>query len=60
MWDLSESGIKLMSPALAGGFITTEPSGKPSNEIHVHIEISCYAPLLGIDGIWEKRIAFSL
>ena len=24
------SGIKPMSPALSGGFLTTEPSGKPS------------------------------
>ena len=30
--DLPDAGIKaasLMSPALAGGFFTTEPSGKP-------------------------------
>ena len=30
MWDLPRPGIKLMSPALAGGFFTTEPAGKPS------------------------------
>ena len=29
MWDLSRSGIQPMSPALAGGFFTTEQSGKP-------------------------------
>ena len=29
MWDLSRSRIKLMSPALAGRFFTTEPPGKP-------------------------------
>ena len=29
MWDLPRSEIKLMSPALAGGFFTTEPPGKP-------------------------------
>ena len=33
MWDLTGSGIELMSPALAGGFFTTEPPGKP----HVHV-----------------------
>ena len=27
--DLPESGIKPASPALAGGFFITEPSGKP-------------------------------
>jgi len=27
--DLPDSGIKPMSPALAGGFFTSEPPGKP-------------------------------
>ena len=27
--DLPRSGIKFISPALAGGFFTTEPAGKP-------------------------------
>ena len=29
MWDLPRSGIKPMSPALTGGFIPTDPPGKP-------------------------------
>ena len=29
MWDLPRSEIALMSPALAGRFLTTEPPGKP-------------------------------
>ena len=29
MWDLPRSGIKPVSPALAGGFVITEPPGKP-------------------------------
>ena len=29
MWDLPRSGIEPVSPALAGGFFTTEPSRKP-------------------------------
>ena len=33
MWDLPESGIKSLSPALAGRFFSTEPSGKPQREI---------------------------
>ena len=32
MWDLPRSGNKPMSPALAEGFFTTEPSGKPKGE----------------------------
>ena len=30
LWDLPEPGIKPMSPALAGGFLTTRPPGEPS------------------------------
>ena len=29
MWDLPGPGIKPVSPALAGGFLTTVPPGKP-------------------------------
>ena len=32
MWDLPRSGNKPMSPALAEGFFTTEPPGKPKGE----------------------------
>ena len=28
MWDLPRPGLKSMSPALAGGFLTTAPPGK--------------------------------
>ena len=30
MWDIPRPGIEPMSPALAGGFLTTEPPGKSS------------------------------
>ena len=33
MWDLPRLKIKTMSTVLAGGFLTTEPSGKPSTFI---------------------------
>ena len=33
MWDLPGTGIKPMSPALAGGFSTTAPPGKPQHII---------------------------
>ena len=29
-WDVPRSGIEPMSPALAGGFFTTEPPGQPN------------------------------
>ena len=31
MWDLPRPGLKPVSPALAGGFSTTAPPGKPSS-----------------------------
>ena len=31
--DLPDPEIELASPALAGGFFTTEPSGKPSQDL---------------------------
>ena len=37
-WDLPNSGIKPISPALAGKFFTTEPQGKPipmSNDLQL-------------------------
>ena len=33
VWDLPRSRIKAMSPALAGGFFTTEPPGKPLGKV---------------------------
>ena len=38
--DLPNPGIKPTSPALAGGFLTTEPLGKPQN-------CSSYSVILG-------------
>ena len=31
MWDLPRPGLEPVSPALAGGFLTTAPPGKPEN-----------------------------
>ena len=36
--DLSNPGIKLVSPALAGGFFTTEPLGKPPEVFRVSVQ----------------------
>ena len=33
MWDLPRPGLKPMSPALAGGFLTTAPPGKSQIDI---------------------------
>ena len=36
IWDPPGPGIEPMSPALAGGFFTTEPPGKPWISVSVH------------------------
>ena len=44
MWDLPRLGIEPMPSALAGGFLTTRPPGKPQNFI---LEGSDMAPFAG-------------
>ena len=50
--DLLDRGVKLMSPALAGGFFTTEPPGKTQVYYYTNIWIKSIAevfqPLLYI------------
>ena len=38
---LSEPGIQPVSPALAGGFFTTEPPGKPTGHYQILNIVSC-------------------
>lgn len=35
MWDLPGSGMEPLSPALAGRFFTTKPSGKPQHSMFI-------------------------
>ena len=39
--DFPDPGIKPASPALAGGFFTTELPGKPQNNIKQHLLLMC-------------------
>ena len=39
--DLPNQGIKLTSPALAGGFFTTEPPGKPTFYFYYYYVFGC-------------------
>ena len=43
MWDLPRPGLEPVSPALAGGFSTTAPPGKPS-----FLHLSCVFTFLEI------------
>ena len=36
MWDLPGPGLEPVSPALAGGFLTTAPPGKPTTFNFIH------------------------
>ena len=35
MWDLPGPGLEPVSPALAGGFLTTAPPGKPPSVLKI-------------------------
>ena len=39
MWDLPGPGLEPVSPALAGGFLTTEPPGKPNFSLFIYLFI---------------------
>ena len=46
--DLPDSGIKLSSLALVGGFFTTEPPGKLLHSVYVNQNIMWYIAVLNI------------
>ena len=48
--DLPDSGIELASPAVAGGFFTTEPLGKPQHELSVESKLGGGGGGAGNDG----------
>ena len=39
MWDLPRPGIEPVSPALTGGFLTTDPPGKLHNSVNLSLVI---------------------
>ena len=44
MWDLPGPGLEPVSPALAGGFLTTVPPGKPLVLVlHPHLCLKLFA-----------------
>ena len=45
MWTLSEPGIEPVSPALAGGFLTTEPPEKSTLCLLFEIILALWGPL---------------
>ena len=61
MWGLPRSGIELVSPALAGRFLTTEPPGKPPRAVLrcVLSPVPCGHPDWWAEGAWPERLPFS-
>ena len=57
MWDLPGPGLESVFPALAGGFLTAEPPGKPSNTliliIYMYICIYIYIYVYIINGLLD-------
>ena len=53
MWDLPGPGLEPVSPALAGGFLTTVPPGKP------HI-FSCTDVIYHIGGLGAIQLQYDL
>ena len=39
MWDLPGPGLKPLSPALTGGFLTTAPPGKSHNSVVLYTRV---------------------
>ena len=61
MWNLPWPGIKPMSPALAGRFLTTGPPGKPNTEYYCNLILwsgSRPLPLMG-DKQYLKNWAYT-
>ena len=44
MWDLPRPGLEPVFPALAGGFLTTEPPGRPSATVLIRDYFSFFLP----------------
>ena len=54
MWDLPGPGLDPVSPALAGGFLTTAPPGKPEAGVLEAESRECQARRLGQEGNQEN------
>ena len=57
MWDLPGPGLEPVSPALAGGFLTTTPPGTPPNNI---VFFKCFVSNQRSEVIIPFRITFLL
>ena len=61
MWDLPGPGVKPVSPALAGGFFTTEPPGKLSLEsLNLKMTLekieNSQKSMITVFKVWNKKL----
>ena len=56
MWDLPGPGLEPVSPALAGGFLTTAPPGK-SRSVVLNLNVSVYVYILLLHIFTDQFIA---
>ena len=54
MWELPNPGLEPMSPALAGGFLTTAPPGKPNSWLSLFSP--CSESVFGLLGIGDRKV----
>ena len=57
MWDLLEPGLKPVSPALAGRFLTTAPPGKPSVTLNILYVFNAFLSV-GIQHVFRVFFCF--
>ena len=53
MWDLPRPGLEPVSPALAGGFLTTAPPGKPEHILNIYKLNNIYIHYLNIKYVYS-------
>ena len=56
MWDLPGPGLEPVSPALAGGFLTIAPPGKPAAQCSLHRTALSLPHRRGMVATWGKHI----
>ena len=60
MWDLPGPGLEPVSPALAGGFLTTAPPGKPLAHLFSTLHIKILSLLQDLTGNRPFSLGFFL
>ena len=61
MWDLPRAGLEPVSPALAGGFLTTAPPGKSLVSLLAHgNQLGVYWALENLDLVLNRTLALLL